>query len=141
MPSVIKNRYTIELLCDYPQWWRYNIYIMAVGFDGDGVGTTFNNFVDKVYDTGYVGAPRSAPEGFSMPRAVKFETDECAFIDLYIYIVANTFPSTNRIGDWPPFPVTLRVSAGGIPVEIATYEVNQWGGLTVAGHRVDALAP
>lgn len=114
---------------------------MAVGFDEEGGAGTFNNFVDKVYDTGYVGPPRSAPEGFAMPRTVKFETQECAFIDLYIYIVANTFPATDRIGDWPPFPVTLRVSTGGIPVLIDSYQVNQWGGLTVAGLRADALSP
>lgn len=143
MTSVTRNRFTIELLCDYPDWWRYNIYIMAVGSD-DETGTlnrTFNNFVDKVCETNHSGQPRSAPEGFAMPRVVKFETQECAYLDLYIYIVANTFPPTDRIGEWPPFPVTLRVSTGGIPVEIHTYEVNQWGGLTVAGYRVDPLKP
>lgn len=129
----------IELLCDYPEWWRYNIYIMAVGFDEEGGSGTFNNLVDKLYDAAYGGEQRTAPEGFAMPRAVRLETQECAFVDIYIYIVANTFPATEVISEWPPFPVTLRVTANGMPVEEKVYEVNQWGGLTVVAHRVDIL--
>lgn len=135
MPEIPNTRYAIELLCDYPEWWRYNVYIMAVGFTEEGGTGTFNNLVDKVYDVGCGGEPRSAPAGYPSPRIVKLNTQECAFVEIYIYVVANTFPSTDIISDWPPFPATLRVSANGMPVDERTYEVNQWGGLTVAAHR------
>ena len=141
MPSDFKTRYIIELLCDYPEWWRYNVYIMAVGFDKEGGNGTFNNLVDKVYEAAFGGEQRTRPESFGMPRVIKLETQECAFVDIYIYVVANTFPSTDVISDWPPFEATLRVSANGMPVEEHVYEVNQWGGLTVVAQRADIMKP
>ncbi len=135
MPAISKTRYSIELLCDYPEWWRYNVYIMAVGFGEPGGSGTFNNFVDKVAETG--SQLRAAPEGYPSPRVIRLDTQECEFVDIYVYVVANSFPATDAISDWPPFPVTLRVAANGIPVEEKTYEVNQWGGLTVVAHRVN----
>lgn len=130
-----ETRYAIELSCDYPEWWRYNVYIMAVSFREEGGPATFNNFVDKVAETG--SRLRAAPEDYPSPRVIRLVTQECAFVDIYIYVVANSFPATDAISDWPPFPVTLRVSANGMPVEEKRYEVNQWGGLTVVAHRVD----
>ena len=130
-----QTRYSIELLCDYPEWWRYNVYIMAVGFREEGGPATFNNLVDKVAETG--SQLRAAPEGYRSPRIVRLDTQECAFVDIYIYIVANSFPATDAISDWPPFPITMRVVTNGMPVEEKTWEVNQWGGLTVVAHRAD----
>jgi hypothetical protein len=135
MSATTKTRYAIELLCDYPEWWRYNVYIMAVGFDVDGRQSTINNLVDKVADIG--SQQRKIPDDYPTPRVIRLDTQECAFVDIYIYIVANSFPATDVIGDWPPFPATMRVSANGMPVEEKNYEINQWGGLTIAAHRVD----
>ncbi|MCL2560761.1 MAG: hypothetical protein FWE10_00350 [Rikenellaceae bacterium] len=136
MPA--KTKYTVELLCDYPEWWRYNVYIMAVGFDEEGGAATFNNLTDKVYETGGTARHAAPPDDYAMPRILRIETQECAFADIYIYVVANAFPATAVIGEWPPFPVELRVSTDGTAVSEHVYEVNQWGGLTVAGLRVEA---
>ncbi len=135
MPATPATRYSIELLCDYPEWWRYNVYIMAVGFGEEGGPGTFNNLVDKVAETG--SQLRAVPEGYPTPRVIKLNTQECAFVDIYVYVVANSFPATDAISEWPPFPMTLRVMANGMPVEEKIYHVNQWGGLTVVAHRAD----
>lgn len=140
MAPDLKTRFRMELACDYEQWWRYNVYIMAVGFDEEGGAGTFNNLVDKVLDANFGGEPRtSPPEGYKTPRTISLTTQECAFAEVYIYVVANTFPPTDVISEWPPFPVTLRVTADGRTIEEKTYEVNQWGGLTVVAHRISAV--
>ena len=140
MSPDIRTRYLIELQCDYEQWWRYNVYIMAVGFDEEGGHGTFNNLVNKVWDANFGGDPRTSPPArYETPRKISLTTQQCAFVDVYIYVVANTFPMTDAISEWPPFPVTLRVTADGRRIEEKTYEVNQWGGLTVVAQRVDVL--
>jgi hypothetical protein len=140
MPDLDLTTYHVELLCDYPEWWRYNVYVMAVGFPRAGGAGTFNNLVDKVCDANHGAVPRTRPpEGYTTPRRIALTTAPCAYIDLYLYVVANTFPATDVVGQWPPFPVTLVTTASGMPVDRLTCEVNQWGGLTLVAHRVDLL--
>ena len=128
-------RLEIELLCDYPQWWRYNVYVMVVGFEQEGGEATFDHLVDEVWPAGS-GEHSAPPDGYPSPRRIALKTRPCKFADLYIYIVANTFPATDSVRDWPPFAAELRVSADGKPIERITLGVDQLGGLTVAGHRV-----
>ena len=129
------TKYCVELLCDYPQWWRYNIFMMAVGYDRDGNTVSFNNLIDKVYDADYGSGVRTEPAGYPTPRTARLESDPCAYADLYVYVVANTFPLSAAIADSPPFEAVLRISGGGL-IEERRCEVNQWGGLTVVAHRV-----
>ncbi|MDL2320634.1 hypothetical protein LJC45_05840 [Alistipes sp. OttesenSCG-928-B03] len=126
----------VELLCDYPEWWRYNVYIMAVGFDADGENAVFTNLIDKVYDAAYGGAPRTMPADYKTPRVISLTTAPCAYADIYVYVVANTFPASEVIGDSPSFDAELRVSADGTCIDQSTWEVNQWGGLTIVARRV-----
>lgn len=138
MPSNTGTKYKVELLCDYPEWWRYNVYMMVVGFDSGGNNAVFNNFIDKVYDANYGGEPRQAPAGYVTPREIALVTGECACIEIYIYVVANTFPQSAVISESPSFDARLRVSADGRVLKEKIYEVNQWGGLTIVAERVDA---
>lgn len=139
MPSQVeKIKYKVELLCDYPEWWRYNVYMMVVGFDREGNNAVFNNFVDKVYDANYGGDPREMPDDYVTPRDISLITDECAYIEIYIYVVANTFPQSDIISDSPSFDAILSVSAEGRVLKEKAYEVNQWGGLTIVAEKVDA---
>ncbi len=135
MAAIPPTSYLIDLSCDYSEWWRYNVYIMAAGFSEEGGPATLDNLVDKVADTG--SQLRDAPPGYPTPRTIRLETRPCIFVDIYIYVVANSFPATDSVGDWPPFPVTLRVGVGGKTVEEKTWDVNQWGGLTVVAYRAD----
>lgn len=141
MPPEFKTRYRIELLCDYPEWWRYNVYIMAVGFDQNGGLGTFNNLVDKVYDVNFNTQTRSRPADYKSPRIIELTTQECAFVEIYVYVVTNTFPTSEVIGDSPSFTATLRVSANNMVLDQTPYTVNQWGGLTIVAHHVDIHKP
>lgn len=137
MSLQIETKYKVELICDYPEWWRYNVYMMVVGFDRDGNNAAFNNFIEKVYDVNYGGEPREVPDGYTTPRTVTLITDECAYVEIYIYVVANTFPRSAVISDSPSFDACLRVSANDRMLKEQTYEVNQWGGLTIVAEKVD----
>lgn len=132
------TKYKVELLCDYPEWWRYNLFVMVVGLDESGNVVAFNNFSDRVYDAEYGSEGRGAPEGYNNEGRVAVESDPCDHVEIYVYVVANTFPASAAIKDSPPFEVVLRVSAAGKVLEEKPYEVNQWGGLTVVAHSVKA---
>lgn len=123
----MQHNYCFELLCDYPQWWRYNVYIMAVGYAEEGGAGVFNNLVDKAGET---------VSDEHAPRRILLMTEPCAFLDLYIYIVANTPPPSDSIHESPPFPATLRIMADGEPLSEQILDVDQLGGLALVAQRV-----
>lgn len=128
----------VELVCGYPQWWRFNLYMMVVSCDSQGNTLSFKNFTDRVYDVEY-GARRESPKGYDpSARKAMIESDPCHHIEVYVYAVTNTFPDSESIKDSPPFDATLSVSADGVLIAREDYEVNQWGGLTIAGRRFPA---
>lgn len=136
MQSRSETKYKVELLCDYPEWWRYNVYMMVVGFDSEGNNAVFNNLIDKIYDANYRGDLREAPADYTISRDISLITSECAYVEIYIYVVANTFPQSDVISDSPSFDARLRVSAEGRVLKDKIYEVNQWGGLTIVAEKV-----
>ncbi len=132
-----QSGYTVELFCDYSQWWRYNLYVVVIGYDHNGERVCYRNLVDRVYDIAEVGVTRSAPADYDPLRPVKLESGPCAYADVYLYVVPNTFPDSEFIKDSPAFNLVLQVSAGGRVLERSEHQVNQWGGLTVVAHRID----
>jgi hypothetical protein len=123
------SAYKVKLTCDYPEWWRYNVYIMAVGCDSAGAQLFIENRADRIYDVCYEECVREQPADYD--RHTELSVSPCAYIDIYVYVVANTFPQSKIIRDSPPFPVTLTIVKDGEMIEEAEYSVNQWGGVTV----------
>lgn len=133
--------YSAELLCDFPDWWRFNIYMMIVGYDREGTQIGFDNLTDRVFDMEFGGTDkRKAPENYDAQRPLFLKSSPCDYAEIYVYAVTNTFPESEIIKDSPPFKVELRVRAGDRLLESRHYEVNQWGGLTIVAHRADASA-
>ena len=138
--------YTVELTCGYAEWWRYNIYLSVAEFDAEERLVDYRNLVDRIYDIedGRGSELRRAPADFEAARhVISIGTGACDHIAVYLYVIANTFPSSVRISDSPPFVVDFVVwrmaedSPGGTKeIFRYAYEVNQWGGLTLAGLRI-----
>lgn len=128
-------RYEVELLCRYPEWWRFNLYMIVVGYDATGNRVFFDNYTDRVYELEFNTQRTGAPAGYDPARPVKIVSNPCDHVEVYVYVVTNTFPDSTAIKDSPPFTAVLRVTpAGGRPQE-RSYEVNQWGGLTIVAER------
>jgi len=104
------KKFRVEVLTDFPEWDRYDVYMTAACFDAAGEMVDYVNSTDK--------------------RAA-LETPPCDRADLYLYVVAREFPASPVISASPPFSIELAVSSDGGAPALKTYEVNQWGGLSV----------
>ncbi len=118
--------YTISLTTDFKEWSRYNVFMMGSCRDVDGTSSDFVHLISKGSTDGNSFAPSTAAH-----RHLQLATPECAAFDLYIYVVANTLPSSRIIGQCPPFEVQLRICANGNEVYAKPHTVNQWGGATI----------
>ncbi len=128
--------YITELGCDFPQWWRFNIFMIIVSFDISGKVIDYRSHVDKVYETGNLRD--EAPAGYAPGRRTVLATPPCDHIVIYLYVMANTFPSSDAIRNSPPFSAELKVTSGDGKVHTKNLDVNQWGGCTLVEYRIPA---
>ena len=130
-----QTSYEIELLCESPLWWRFNVYIMVAGYDAGGNVAAFNSIRDHVYDVDLSAQGRTAPSGAGT-RKLRVVTDPIYYGHLYIYAVANTLPDSRDIKDTPPFPAELQISSEGKILKREELSVNQLGGLTISAYPI-----
>jgi hypothetical protein len=103
----------------------------AACFDAEGKISDYLTLTDKVYEPGDGSEVRTAPTGYYAVRPLALETPPCDHAEIYVYVIANTFPASDVIAKSPPFEIELATSIDGAKPESHLYKVNQWGGLTV----------
>lgn len=115
---------TFEILfsTDFAEWRRYDIFIMGTCSDAAGECSGFVHAVSR-------GAEEHTPE--APHNRLKITGIHCAGMELYIYVVANALPASNRIGDNPPFECRLEIRRDGETAYDKIHMINQWGGETI----------
>lgn len=127
-----KNKiFKIEVMSAYAEWWRYNVFVTAACFDAEGKVADYLTLTDKVYEPGDGTEIRNAPESYDPVRPLVLETSPCDHAEIYVYVIANTFPSSASIKDSPPFDVEVAISRDGGKPETTLWKVNQWGGVSI----------
>ncbi len=103
--------FKVEIKSGFKEWDRYNVFMAAVCYDVAGAAKDYVCLNDK-------------HDALQIPS--------CERADLYIWVVANTFPASDVIAASPPFEVEILVSTDKKTDPTSTrFEVNQWGGLSV----------
>lgn len=127
-----KNKiFRAEVRSTYPEWWRYNVFVTVACYNQSGRIVDYLTLADKVYEVGDGTEIRTAPADYSLSRPLTLETPPCDHAELFVYVIANTFPSSVVIKDSPPFEIEVLTKAGGEKSVTTLYPVNQWGGLTL----------
>lgn len=117
--------YDIIFSTDFPDWSRYDVFMMAACRDEAGKQTDFVNLVSRG------GANNEVAAASSARRKLKMTAPSCASFELYIYIVSATLPVSTLIEQHPPFEGRLRILDGQKALFDRPYEINQWGGATI----------
>ena len=118
-------KYKIAFSCAFKEFWRYNLYITGKVFRGDECV----EFIDHSDIIAEVGTPlTTTPVVYNRKRTTTINTTDGDALTLYIYIVANTLPKTNRIAEAPPFECSVRISNDEQQIFERRYKVDQWSG-------------
>ncbi len=120
---------TVEILCDFGGWWRYNVMMTCGCFDAAGAGTAFRSCDDGVAPVGSNLA--SMPDGIDPQRRVVMELPECSRIRLFTYIIPHTLPDVRFIEEAPSFKLTLRILCGRKVLQSTDHRINQWSGASI----------
>lgn len=131
------TKYEVEFSCSDRDFWRFNLFMIVVGYDESGERVSFEDYTERIYELEYGVEVRLPPPGYDTNRRVGIISGKCAYVEIYIYAVANTLPASEVIRDTPSFPARLTVIAGQETVIDKEYTVNPWGGLTIVAEKAD----
>ena len=104
---------------EFEHWERFKLFLVVVGYDTE----------DKVLC--YCSSSEKKSNG-----TVFVTTELCAYVKIYIYVIASEFPETALIRETPSFPAEMSIYRDGYLIEKSSHDVNQWGGATISGYRI-----
>ena len=120
------SSFKVSVSSRYKELWRYNIIVVSELCDQDGSRIDFKSQESIVAPVGEnIAAP---PADYTPNRTIVLESSGGSYINLLIYIIPNTLPTTNEIAKTKPFPLTVKVEQGGQAIMNQVFEINQWSG-------------
>lgn len=127
-----KKGFTIKVSSRYEEWWRYNVELMVGCFDAAGCRTGFVTASSHVADAG--AEPQKTPVRSRDERKIELTTPECDRLQLYIYIIPHTLPSTDEIDRTQPFEAEITIACGTRRIGKYIRKINQWSGASIEMH-------
>ena len=121
--------YNIELRCDHPEWWRFNVVMTARGVDDQGGPAAYSAISDTIAPID--GEEHSKPSDYPAERCTRLVCPPCHVLELYLYILPHRLPEENSIDYTPSFEAELRILSGRSRLHSQRIEVNPWGGATL----------
>ncbi len=111
--------YELEVVGGGP-WQRFNIYVSLAGYTAAGERTAYGS---GTFLSGQTPAKQK----------IVASCGPCVRAEGFLSMVAMQLPASKKVTDSPPFQITLIGRADGKELFRKDYEVNPWGGLSVAG--------
>lgn len=123
------NPYQIELQCNHPERWRYNIELLCATFDIQGRQLDYVATSSRIAEPG--AALRSRPSGVEIPTHLALTAPSAAAAEVLIYAIPHSLPQDNAIDHTKPFTWQLTIQKGDRRLAKESITVNPWGGASV----------
>lgn len=121
--------YTVELRCDFSEWWRYNVEMMCAAFDEEGTRIGFTTASSRIAEVG--ANLKTAPAESKHRPSLALTTPPCHHAQLFLYVIPHTLPEGNRVEDSAPFELETTLHVDGIPRTTERHTINQWSGASL----------
>jgi hypothetical protein len=120
--------YEVTVESSFAEHWRYNFAITCSLCDAEGGQESFVSATDEAAPVG--SALTAAPEGMPSRRRLTLRAGDCHHLRMFVYLIPNTLPASNRIADNAPFPLTIKVTYNGAVLLHEKRMINQWSGMS-----------
>lgn len=122
------DTYEIKVESSFREWWRYNVFISAACYASNGSQTGYLSLRDSIYEPSDGVHKREKPQTYNPARRSHLSVPQCARLEIYLYVIANTMPFDSVVKHSPPFEAAISVTHNERSLLSQTFEVNQWGG-------------
>lgn len=121
--------YRVELRCDHPEWWRFNVVMTAQGLDEPESPSAYFAISDTIAPVD--GEEHFKPADYPAERCSCLECGPCHEFEFYLYILPHSLPDENDVDNTPSFEAELTILSGRSRLYQRQVEVNRWGGATL----------
>ncbi|MBO7220163.1 MAG: hypothetical protein J6V21_03115 [Alistipes sp.] len=130
------SSFKITISSRFEELWRYNI--IAVCELCSAVGERIE-YKSKESNIAPVGSNLSAPPvDYDSKRTIVLESGAGDFVNLLVYVIPHTLPTTSDIYKTKNFHLTVKVEADKEILLNQVFDINQWSGDNISLDRVGA---
>lgn len=124
------SRFRVAISSKFEELWRYNLVAVCELCSTNGERIEYKSQESTIAPVGSnLVAP---PADYNSKRTIKIESEDGDFINLLIYIIPHTLPTTNDIFDTKPFHLSVKVSMNDEEIVNRIFDINQWSGENIA---------
>ena len=129
------SAFKVSVSSKFEELWRYNIVLVCE------VCNANDERIDYLSEESFI-APAgsnldSAPIDYSVDRTLRITTKDGDYLNILLYVVPHTLPSTNDIVKTKPFPLVVTVENDKKDILVnQAYKINQWSGDNIALNKV-----
>ena len=129
------STFKVSVSSKFEELWRYNIVLVCEVCNDKG------ERLDYLSEESYVAPVGSnlnaAPIDYSVDRTLRISTKEGDYLNILVYIIPHTLPSTNDIIKTKPFSLVVKVENNKKENLInQAFKINQWSGDNIALNKV-----
>ena len=129
------SKFTIHVKSSYEELWRYNIVLVCELCNAKG------ERIDYLAEESFIAAVGSnlevPPVDYSVDRTLRIATKEGDYINILVYVVPHTLPSTNDIVKTKPFSLVVKVENDKKESLVnQVFKINQWSGDNITLEKV-----
>ena len=128
------KRFNITISSNFEELWRYNIIAVCELCSADGKRIEYKSQESTIAAVG--SNLSSPPADYNVERTIVMESAEGEYINLLVYIVPHTLPSTDDIYQTKPFSMNIKVKTKEGVVLNQMFKINQWSGDNIALSKV-----
>lgn len=128
------SNFKASVSSSFKELWRYNIIVVSELCAQDDTRIEFKSQKSIVAPVGEnLTAP---PADYTPNRTIVLECGDGSYINLLIYIIPHTLPTTNEIAKTKPFSLVVKVEKDGKTIMNQAFEINQWSGENISLDKV-----
>ncbi len=131
------SSFKISVSSSFEELWRYNLVLVCELCSANGERIEFLSEESFVAPVG--SNLTTPPSDDGVNRKLSLSTKEGDHLNILVYVVPHTLPTTNDIIKTKPFPLIVKVVDNKKEVLVnQVFKVNQWSGDNIALKKVGA---
>ena len=129
------SSFKVSVSSSFEELWRYNLVLVCE------VCSANNERIEFLSEESFIAPVGSnlttPPSDYSVDRKLSLTTKDGHYLNILVYVVPHTLPSTNDIIKTKPFSLIVKVVDDKKDVLVnQVFKVNQWSGDNISLEKV-----
>ncbi len=129
------SNFKVSVSSNFEELWRYNLVLVCE------VCSAQNERIEYLSKESYIAPVGSnlitPPSDYSIDRGLSISTQNGDYVNILVYAIPHTLPTTNDIIETKPFPLIVKVVDDKKDILVnQVFKVNQWSGDNISLEKV-----